>query len=401
MPLSTLLTPNQSDELRALLKGPFVNTNDRTLHTYLDTLGVRSGAWWVLQGDGNVPSGSASLTLVGSPASESLTLGGNTISALALNGSSQYAKTADVASPLGDFTTMAFMRRRTIGVVQAVVAKMSSVGGGPNYALNHAFDAANLSTATLYKTSGEGTAINSSGTTHLLNAWHSIGLPYDFVADTTSIGRLHRDGVAVGAGSTSMRGPMQAAASAGWWVGASGFGGGSSFLHGDVFCAFMTEAALTAAQLLQVHDYLKHWVPVSGATLTVFSRGDVRFNFTPTATTSTALRTLVDALSSDNGIRLHIREAANNSGLTMTHGNGSGTNETASGALSWVIGTTYAIRAQWKADGSATIWRDGTVVASSTGRNVPTAFPATIGVGALADGTLSGGGVVDNFKWLA
>ncbi len=397
--LSRLLTSNGLDSKRMLAQGPFVNANTLTAHDFLGA--ELTGTWWLLRQDGtNAPGAGQTLSAVGSPGTAQTTLGGASFTAITLNGTTQYYKTADVASPVGDFTIVSLVRRRTAGVVHNPLSKMSSVGGGANYSINHTFDASNLSTATLYKTSAAGTAVNSgAGNTHLADTWYTVALPYDFVTDGTSVMRMRRNGVAVGTGSTTAVGPMQAATGSGWWVGASGFSGGSGFMHGDIGLALMTEKVLSDATLLALHEYLFYFVPVTLA-IPVANKGIIEFDWVPGSATGAAERFLFDGLSGNDGIRILVREAAGNNQVRVTHGDSSATNDTDSSNLTWTAAQTYRIRVQWRADGSSQIWRDGTSIGTATARKVPTAFPATWALGAIIGGASNNcAGAISNFKW--
>ncbi len=394
--VSRLLTPNGLDARRVLAQGPFANNNSLLAGGFLGA--ELTGAWWLLRQDGTNEAGAGqTLSAVGSPGFAVTTLGGMPFTAITLNGTSQYYKTADVASPAGDMTLAVLVRRRTIGVVQVWGAKMSSVGGGVNYALNPTFDGANLSTATLYKNSGSGTSVNSSGTTHLADAWYLVALPYDFVTDGTSVLRLRKNGVAVGVGSTVAVGPMQAASGSFWSVGASGFGGGSAFLHGDIGLALMTEKVLSDATQRALLNFMLYWTPVT-RTVGISTKGDVSFTFTPTWSSPVSDRYLLDALVGNSGVRLAIAGA--DGSLVASGGNGTAVATGASAGLSWVASTTYAIRLRWVGS-SFRIYRGGVEVYSGT-LNIPDQIPATWAVGAIIGGATNNcAGEIASFLWVA
>ncbi len=390
MAISTLLTQNQSRRARIFLKEPFPLANSFSVGTAFAA--SLSGAWWLLRQDGTNEAGAGqTLTAVGAPSAGTTAFGANQVTARRLDGVDDGYKTPDVASPVGAFTLLVLVRKANNAGI--LIGRDSHEANAR--AMYWAVNAAGNQSVELYKTNASSTVAAGGSAMLDPDVWHLGAVTFNGGADGAASFKLYRDKVLVGSSATAVS-PMQAAASTFWGIGHREFSGFQDFLAADIALALFTEAELSLATISAIYDHLFGLAIVSSASITKPADMDVRFTFTPSWSTPTTDRYLVDALASNNGTLAFIR--GTDGAILVRSGNGAGTNDTATAGLSWTASQAYAIRLLRKA-GAVSIYRDGSLLQGPVNRNVPTELPSTIGIGSSRTGTLLAGGTITGFTW--
>lgn len=237
--------------LRVLPMGGGQSTKRFDLRDHFET--DFTGAWFYLRGDGTVPTGSAALTAIGAPTTQTDTIcpsGPNceSISSRRLNGTSQSYRTANVSSPSGDASTCIGFRYDTNNNI--LIAKDSNEAGNRSWEMGvNSSDALYLA---VYKSDGTSTLV--AGATLIPGGLYFACATYDFVADGSSVIKTYVNGIEHGTTSTSAVGPMQAPGSSTYWaIGQREYSGFEGWLKGNVFFAFMTEKTLSAGTIASMN----------------------------------------------------------------------------------------------------------------------------------------------------
>lgn len=128
-----------------------------------------------------------------------------------------------------------------------------------------------------------------------------------------------------------------------------------------------------------------------------WNAGAIQLDFAPLWTTATAVQLIDTRPSNTAGVALYVAGTAlglvtSNAALQQT--------DTASGALSWTIGQTYRIRAEW-GSGNVRIYRDGTLVASVTNgtARMPDATTNAVWIGETFSETAQADGNIANLRF--
>ncbi len=222
----------------ALLPPAPVATPSQDLYTPFASEFV--GAWWFLRGDGtNQPGAPVTLSAVGSPVANAVTVNGGAAFGGQYTPPGAYYTTPAVASPAGSFSVA------WLGILDAAasgihVAKQA-LGAGNNGFL-------------FYNGGNSSSIAKTDASSTLLGAGVSTGrtlqmfvLTYRFVADGTSEIIMYRNGVQFTQIATAV-GPMQNNSTVPWVVNRDQVNGVSS--PTTCFGAFMTEKVLSAATVL-------------------------------------------------------------------------------------------------------------------------------------------------------
>ncbi len=112
--------------------------------------------------------------------------------------------------------------------------------------------------------------------------------------------------------------------------------------------------------------------------------GAVEILYTPRWSTGVSITAyLLDSRTGTNGVLLY----ASGTTLAFRTGDAGGSTTITSGAITWVEGQTYRIRAEWRG-GNLWLWRDGVLVASQVDglAKMPTAHAAAAGIGQTSAG---------------
>lgn len=251
-----------------------------------------AGSWWCLKGDGTNAAGAGqTLSSTGSPttvATPFYPAGADrgAASAQRFNGTTQNYKTADVASPTGDVSVAAVFRDASPGT-EILIGKWNS-GEANNRAMNLYLNGAGSIVCEVYKTDASSTQVVNSGSAWTTGAWHIAVCVYDYVTDGTSTIRVYMDGALLPSSDTAAVGPMQVAASTGWYVADRE---GDTKLSGDVVGAAMVEKALSANQIAQLS---RHVFGHRGFSALSVRQDEGEFEVAPTFARATVARDVVD-----------------------------------------------------------------------------------------------------------
>jgi hypothetical protein len=271
---AVLATRGTNEVLRVLPAGSGQSHFTTDLYTQFSS--EFTGNWFYLKNDGTQPSGSVALSAVGSPTTQTDTIcpsGPNcdSVGSVRLNGTSQSYKTADTASPTGDFSVCALFRADNFDTA----AKML-VGKNSNEASNQStqFYVSTAAQITFLVAKSDASNTSIGGDTLTPGGLYFACGTYDFVSDGASLMKTYLNGVQHGSASSTAVGPPQVAASTYWAVGEEEYAGFRYWLQGNVFAAFMTEKVLSADTIAAMSKAaLGHLSGSYGETITVTRTG--------------------------------------------------------------------------------------------------------------------------------